>query len=72
MEEKELTLEESFAKIEEILTKMESDQTSLEDSFALYEAGIGQIKHCNARMDEVEQKVRKLAEDGTLVDFSEV
>ena len=40
MEEKELTIEQSFAEIEEILNKLESNEVTLEDSFLLYQSGM--------------------------------
>ena len=55
MEEKELTIEQSFAEIEEILNKLESNEVTLEDSFLLYQSGMQQIKHCNDLMNAVEQ-----------------
>ena len=60
MEEKELTIEQSFAEIEEILNKLESNEVTLEDSFLLYQSGMQQIKHCNDLMNAVEQKVQML------------
>ena len=72
MEEKELTIEQSFAEIEEILNKLESNEVTLEDSFLLYQAGMQQIKHCNDLMNAVEQKVQMLNSNGELETFEEV
>ena len=69
MEEKELTIEESFAEIETILNKLESNEVTLEDSFLLYQSGMKQIKHC---MNAVEQKVQMLNSNGELETFEEV
>ena len=66
MEEKELTIEQSFAEIEEILNKLESNEVTLEDSFLLYQSGMQQIKHA------VEQKVQMLNSNGELETFEEV
>ncbi len=71
MAEKELTIEESFAKIQEILAKLESNEVTLEDSFLLYQSGMEQIAHCNLLMNAVEQKVQVLSADGSLEDFKE-
>ena len=72
MEEKELTIEESFAEIETILNKLESNEVTLEDSFLLYQSGMKQINHCNDLMNAVEQKVQMLNSNGELETFEEV
>ena len=72
MEEKELTIEESFAEIETILNKLESNEVTLEDSCLLYQSGMKQIKHCNDLMNAVEQKVQMLNSNGELETFEEV
>ena len=72
MEEKELTIEQSFAEIEEILNKLESNEVTLEDSFLLYQSGMHHIKHCNDLMNAVEQKVQMLNSNGELETFEEV
>ena len=71
MEEKELTIEQSFAEIEEILNKLESNEVTLEDSFLLYQSGMQQIKYCNDLMNAVEQKVQMLNSNGELETFEE-
>ena len=72
MEEKEVTIAESFAEIETILNKLESNEVTLEDSFLLYQSGMKQIKHCNDLMNAVEQKVQMLNSNGELETFEEV
>ena len=72
MEEKELTIEQSFAEIEEILNKLESNEVTMEDSFLLYQSGMQQIKYCNDLMNAVEQKVQMLNSNGELETFEEV
>lgn len=43
----ELTLEECFSGLEEIIEKMQDTEVSLEDSFALYEQGMKMLKNCS-------------------------
>ncbi len=57
MADKNPTLEESFKKLEEIVNKMEQDDISLEDSFALYNDGMKVLKNCNDAIDTVEKKL---------------
>ncbi len=69
--ENQLTLEERFAEIEGLITKMESPEISLEDSFVCYKAGMEQLAACNELMEQVEKKVQMLNAQGELVDFEE-
>lgn len=61
-DDKELSLEEAFNKIEDNLTKMENEDISLEDSFKLYEEGLKLVKACNDRIDRVEKQMIVLSE----------
>ena len=66
---KKMTIEERFAKLDEMVRALESDEISLEDSFTLYEEGMKLLRDVNGRIDEVEKKIRKVEEDGTTEDF---
>lgn len=68
-EEKKPSVEEAFAKIEEKIKALESDDITLEDSFREYQEGMKLLKVCHEAIKEVEQKVQKIAEDGSLEDF---
>lgn len=61
-----MTIEESFAKLEETLAVLESDDVTLEEAFAAYSEGMKLLKLCNDQIDRVEKKVLKLGEDGAL------
>ena len=67
--EKKQSLEEAFAEIEEIIEQMEKPEVALDDSFQLYQRGIGQLKLCNELLDEVEKKMQILAADGSLTEM---
>ncbi|HJA30100.1 MAG: exodeoxyribonuclease VII small subunit [Clostridiales bacterium] len=69
MEEKELTLEEAFARLEEITRRLEDEKISLEDSFAQYQKGMQLLKYCNDSIDKVEKKVLVLNGEGKLDEF---
>ena len=56
-ENKENSLEQNFAEIEEIIKNLESDEMDLDTSFALYESGMKKLKLCNEAIDKVEKKV---------------
>ena len=68
-ENKEVTLEAKLVQIEEIIHKMEEPDVSLDASFALYQAGIEQLKDCNQMLDAVEKKMQILNLNGELSDF---
>ena len=44
MSDDNITLEERFSKLEEIVKKMEDPDVSLDESFELYKAGLDEIK----------------------------
>lgn len=71
-EERNATLEENFAKIEEILKDLEKNDISIEDAFNKYSDGVELLKQCDASIDKVEKKVLKLMEDGRTEEFAEL
>ncbi len=64
-EEKKMSLEETFAEIENVITQMEQPEVSLDESFRLYQQGVAQLKVCNELLDEVEKKILVIAADGS-------
>lgn len=66
---KELKLEESFEKLDEMLNELESPDISLEESFQVYQEGMNLLKQCNEIIDRVEKSVLKLNESGELEEF---
>ena len=57
-------MEEAFEELNELLTKMDSDQISLEDSFKLYQEGVQLVRYCNEKIDNVEKQLMILNEMG--------
>ena len=64
-----LKMEEAFQKLDAIASKLEDKNTSLEDSFALYQQGMELLKYLNSRLDTVEKKMLQINEDGTFSEF---
>ena len=62
-ESREQSIEESLARIDEILEKMESEETGLEETFRLYEQGLKLIRHAEAGIDKVEKQIRIISEE---------
>lgn len=67
----EQTLEELFAEAEALIGRMEEPDLPLEEAFAAYEQGMKIIRRCNSRIDQVEQKMLMMNEEGELVPFGE-
>ncbi len=61
-----LSLEENFAKLEELIGVLSGEEVSLEDAFNAYSQGITILKECNSQIDQVEKKVLVLSGQGTL------
>lgn len=67
--EQALSLEDAFAQIEEVIGRLETEDITLEQSFAEYNRGMALLAQCNATIDRVEKKVLKINEDGGLDEF---
>ena len=65
----EKNIEDVFQELDVIAEKLESSDTSLEDSFRLYKQGMELLKYCSDRLDTVEKKMLQMDEDGTLREF---
>jgi exodeoxyribonuclease VII small subunit len=67
--EQSLSFETAYARLEEILEKMNSGKASLEDSLKLYEEADHLINWCGKRLAEAEKKIEILVKnrDGNLL-----
>jgi exodeoxyribonuclease VII small subunit len=65
----ELTFEQAFAQLEEIVEKLESTELSLDESVALFERGQTLAAQCAKLLDAAELKVKQLMPSGDLEDF---
>ena len=66
---KEMTLEEHFDVLDDIISSMEASDVSLDDSFELYKKGLNQIKAANEMLEGIEKAMLILNEDGSLEEF---
>lgn len=64
-----MLLEETFMQLEQVIEDLEGQDVSLEEAFELYKNGIGLLKSCKEKIDEVEKKVLVLNEVGDLDEF---
>lgn len=63
------TFEESMTELEDIVTKLEAGDITLDTSLELFEKGIKLAKTCQKKLDDAEKKVKILTtnEDGEMV-----
>ncbi len=69
MEEQEISLEQAFTQLDQIINDMEQSHISLEESFTKYHEGMKLLKLCNEKIEHVEKKVYMINEDGGLDEF---
>ena len=62
----DLSIEDIFAELEKTASLLESGEVPLEESFSLYEKGMEMLKEVTGRIDLVEKKMLKVANDGSL------
>ncbi len=65
----EQSLETVFEQLDEIVTKLEGEDVSLEESFQLYHKGVDMLKICNEKIDTIEKKMLMLDENGEQHEF---
>jgi exodeoxyribonuclease VII small subunit len=58
---KELAFEAAFARLEEIVGKLEAGDLPLDEALALFEEGQRLAAYCGAKLDEAELRVQKLS-----------
>ena len=57
---KEINIEHSLQRLESIVSNMESGETSLENSLALFEEGMNLVNQCQSQLRKAEQRVENL------------
>ena len=65
----ELSYEDSYRQLQEVLERLEAADLPLAESLELYESGMKLAARCGKLLEEAELRVRKWQPDGTLVDF---
>ena len=69
-----VSFENSMKKLETVVSKLEGDEVSLEESLKLFEEGVKLMRFCHLRLNEIEEKVQILVADesvsgGSLEEF---
>lgn len=57
----ELSFEDAFAKLEEVLRSLESGGKTLEESMALYEQGMRLTRQCHEYLDSAQLRITEIA-----------
>lgn len=55
--------ESALEELEEVVEHLESGELSLEDSLSAFEKGVGLVRFCNQKLNEVEKKIEMLVKD---------
>ncbi len=63
------SLEDAIGELKTVIEKLETDETSLDNSFKLYNEGLKLIKYCNESIDKVEKKLIIINEAGANNEF---
>jgi len=58
---KELTYEQAFTELEDLVAAFESEERNLEDALTQFERGQALAKHCTALLDQAELKVQQIS-----------
>jgi exodeoxyribonuclease VII small subunit len=56
----QLSFEDAFAQLEEVLAKLEAGNLPLEQAVALYEEGMRLARLCQERLEQAELRIRQL------------
>lgn len=65
-----MKFEEAMKELEETVKKLESGETTLDESMELFEKGVGLSRVCQKLLEEAQLKVTKLiSENGEEVEF---
>ena len=58
-----IKFESALEDLEGVVEQLETGALSLEDSLAAFEKGVGLVKFCNQKLNEVEKKIDFLVKD---------
>lgn len=58
-----IKFESALEDLEGVVEQLETGELSLEDSLTAFEKGVGLVKFCNQKLNEVEKKIEFLVKD---------
>ena len=63
MSNEEMSLEEAFNELDNVIEQMENNALPLEDTFNLYKKGVQLVEFCNKKIEKVECDIKKVTEN---------
>ena len=66
-----MTIEETFASLEDTISVLENKETTLEDAFKEYVKGIRLINEANNSLNDVKKKIQILQDENTFESVDE-
>lgn len=60
MAKQKLKFKDAFARLEKIVSSLESEDVDLEDALLKYAEGLELVKLCKGRLEEAENKVKEI------------
>ena len=71
MENKDMTFEECLKELEEIVTKLESKDISLDEAVKYYQKGLELSKRCYEIFNQTQEVIVKKVEGSIITDFNQ-
>ena len=66
-----LTFEEAMAELDELVSRMEDGELSLDDSLKAFERGVMLTRQCQQALSQAELRVQALTDANTLEDLTQ-
>lgn len=67
--DEQLTFERALERLEQIVEEMESGRLNLDLMVARFEEGMKLVRFCNAKLNEVQQRIEQLTKEGNVEPF---
>ena len=64
-----MSMEEAYAKLDELLSDLEMNEHSLEETFGMYTQGLQLVQCCHEKIDRIEKKLQILEQNDTVSEF---
>ncbi len=71
MEKKKTSFEEALARLDEIVSEMDSGKAELDRLLSLFEEGTALVRQCRKELDLAERKIKLVTEDGEIAFHAE-
>lgn len=69
---KELTFEQAYNQLQEVVQKLEAGNLPLDQALELYQTGMALAKQCNEQLDQAELSIKSVTPLGGLVEFEDI